>query len=342
MRVQKLFFALVLVMGIVGAQNRWEEVLTTRLYHHNVWPNSQTFSFDDIHFVDSLYGWAVGWRTDMAGNIGFLIIATTDGGRTWFLQYKQANYTSMKAIFFVDRQRGWTAGGAGYGFYTTDGGRNWTAKNPGHGGMIFLDMYFVGDYGWVVGNPGLIWKTTDFGQNWTSVVAAAAGGWFNSVIFIDRFTGWVCGYMDTLGQMGTGVIKKTTDGGETWFAQYIDTTQFMNDIDFIDALNGWAAGDEGTILKTTDGGATWFSLSSPTSNSVNNIDFTDLNNGWIHGQSSYYPGNVIWHSTDGGNTWEEEMRHHYFESRYLTELFALDSLNAWTLKYNKIFRYIGK
>jgi photosystem II stability/assembly factor-like uncharacterized protein len=52
----------------------------------------------------------------------------------------------------------------------------------------------------------------------------------------------------------SSIIKKTTDGGNTWNNIYVGTT--VKDFYFSDLNNGWAIEDH-NILKTVDGGNTW-------------------------------------------------------------------------------------
>ena len=74
--------------------------------------------------------------------------------------------------------------------------------------------------------------------------------------FIDANNGWIAGaYVDD------GEIWKTTDGGATWSLQFVDDFSNFDDIDMIDATNGWAIGDR--IYKTTNGGATWSASELP-------------------------------------------------------------------------------
>ena len=57
------------------------------------------------------------------------------------------------------------------------------------------------------------------------------------------------------GDVGTGLILHTTDGGDTWDAQESGTSDSLASIHFVDSNVGWAVGLYGTILHTTTGGA---------------------------------------------------------------------------------------
>jgi photosystem II stability/assembly factor-like uncharacterized protein len=42
-----------------------------------------------------------------------------------------------------------------------------------------------------------------------------------------------------------------------WAAQESGTTEWLNDLQFIDNMHGWALGEKGSIVATVDGGETW-------------------------------------------------------------------------------------
>ena len=75
----------------------------------------------------------------------------------------------------------------------------------------------------------------------------------------------------------------------------------LQDVDFIDAMNGWAVGSDGLILQTTDGGKTWTQTIIETERPVYfwNVYFRDENVGFITGTRG-----TILKTADGGQTWE--------------------------------------
>jgi photosystem II stability/assembly factor-like uncharacterized protein len=75
----------------------------------------------------------------------------------------------------------------------------------------------------------------------------------------------------------------TSDGGLTWFPQRSNVEVDLLDVKFVNAVEGWAAGSEGTLLHTTDAGRHWAAESSGTSHLIQRLFFVDQNHGWAVG-----------------------------------------------------------
>lgn len=73
-----------------------------------------------------------------------------------------------------------------------------------------------------------------------------------AITFTDDRHGWITG--------ADGVLLRTADGGETWWAQNppLETSVHLHAIAFArgDARVGWIVGNAATIFATTDRGAT--------------------------------------------------------------------------------------
>jgi photosystem II stability/assembly factor-like uncharacterized protein len=90
--------------------------------------------------------------------------------------------------------------------------------------------------------------------------------------------------------------------------QFEETSYYVNDVSFVSATIGWAAGDThwdstahgfaATILKTTDGGLTWSEQSAAPAQPLEGIDFVDASQGGAVGD-----GGTVLHTADGGVTW---------------------------------------
>ena len=80
--------------------------------------------FNDVHFISSTEGWAVGVQTS-PGTTSY-IVHTTDGGLTWTEQVAPAappDGVTLTGVHFIDSSKGVAIGnyssGSGY-YYTTD------------------------------------------------------------------------------------------------------------------------------------------------------------------------------------------------------------------------------
>ena len=96
-----------------------------------------------------------------------------------------------------------------------------------------------------------------------------------------------------------------------WYQQTLPVSDQINDIFFLDSLNGWAVtngsfigGDTGYILHTVNGGDNWFIQYSRTI-LMDAIQFTDNMTGYIVGNFYAGTGNNILKTTNGGNNWNE-------------------------------------
>jgi len=71
----------------------------------------------------------------------------------------------------------------------------------------------------------------------------------------------------------------------------------INDVTFVDSLNGWAAGNGGAIYVTHNGGQTWSFQVTRVTDDLERIMFTDAQHGFAVG------GQTLLLSTDGGQSW---------------------------------------
>ncbi len=131
-------------------------------------------------------------------------------------------------------------------------------------------------------------------------------------------------------RLGRSVILHTSDGGTTWKRQLITEAQtadaknrrFIEDVNFVSRMVGWAAGYTGTILKTTDGGESWHGQLSPTDAILIRIQFVDDDWGWILAEE----GGEILHTRDGGRTW---VTYHFPATGRVSSLSFRDKFNGW-------------
>jgi photosystem II stability/assembly factor-like uncharacterized protein len=135
---------------------------------------------------------------------------------------------------------------------------------------------------------------------WTVVNTGSEYFW--SSHFVNEYTGWVAG--------SSGKIKKTTNGGATWFYQESGTGESIIYINFLNTNTGWIAAHGGVIKKTTDGGDTWNMQTSGISANTFQTSFADSQVGWFSSDAG------VKKTTDGGATWNLNLDHYGIYSVY--------------------------
>lgn len=115
----------------------------------------------------------------------------------------------------------------------------------------------------------------------------------NDIYFVNESTGWFVSH--------SGLIKKTTDGGQNWTIQTSSSQSELKAIQFVDINNGYIVGGGGTVLKTTNSGVNWIQISTGYTGYFYGIDFISTLIGWIVGSDG-----KIFKTTDGGLNWTNQ------------------------------------
>lgn len=268
----------------------------------------------DICFVDTLYGWAVGYNGT--------VMRTTNGGNNWERVETNFNKLISKASF-VDREKGWLMSYYDDTIYNTvDGGMNWdsiaclSSIPPGGG---FYDFVFINDtLGFACGSDAKIVRTTDGGYTWEiRPTPLPASTYFNSIYFINETIGWAA---------GTGsVIIKTQDGGDSWISKTVPVLDFSGfKIHFVNNLRGYIAGYDnghGVLLSTYDGGNIWHYKAF--NNTLYDVYFSSPDTGWVSDSNG-----EIYYTTNSGNNWtlmSESCHNFYFANKQLA--WGISNLN---------------
>src|SRR3954469_15740952 len=81
-----------------------------------------------------------------------LLLVTTNDGAAW-TQRKIADTAGLRAVAFLDQNRGIVAGEDGVIAATNDGGRAWQRRDSGTSENL-TDIQMVGEEGWISGYAG--------------------------------------------------------------------------------------------------------------------------------------------------------------------------------------------
>lgn len=194
-----------------------------------------------IFFFDSLNGF-IG---------GSYIAHTSDGGTSWTRANIDSNMISGFPIYefnFYNRQFGYACGGridiAGVIWRTTDYGLNWTAQGISPDEIFDVSIFDSLNAITLSGDPEGFFgvaklKTTNAGVTWNYEELLFSGLSF-TIDFRTYNEGWsASGYK----------FLFTSDRGENWSEVETPDSSIIYDLQFVNARNGYAVGQDGVILK---------------------------------------------------------------------------------------------
>ena len=193
----------------------------------------------EIDFINSKTGWILSrTSSDTVYTTDNTILYTTNAGHNW-MAIQVPSPGKLNSIDFVDKNEGWVVGLSGTILHTKDGGQIWTQQNSPTS-MPLRSLEFADSlHGWATtysGTTELI-RTSDGGRSW-DIQGFTAGGVF-SIFALNGDEVW---------SAGTGEIKHSSNGFNTWVDDRIQTVENIYDIFFINFFTGWAIGENGAIL----------------------------------------------------------------------------------------------
>ena len=192
---------------------------------------------------------------------------------------------------------------------------------------------FDSNIGWAIGGPinigDHVLRTGDGGQTWTDVTPPEPASPPETPAravshFMDEQTAWAA-YSYFNGGEASGVVWRTTDGGQTWQASalvnWADAGDYFDptDMQFLDRQNGFLLAHLGvgmshdyvSLYRTRDGGANWERVADPALNNLQmscgktGMVFADSQTGWVTGDCyGVAPGVFLQATGDGGQTWQ--------------------------------------
>jgi len=250
----------------------------------------------DIYFLDANTGWVAtqnggavyhttdggaNWTSSIVNglivpnsvrfkdaNTGFVtnnnnnnVYKSTDGGATWV---EISTNTDYQYSTDYDGTNIYSVGRYGTIAKSTDNGSTWTSNSTALTLTQLRMIKFTSDQvGYVAGGTtsgtktGFLLKTINGGTTWDNVGYDFLYQIYSFAIATPNV--WYAG-------SGDNKLYKTTDAGTTFTEQtqttIVSTTTDFNDMDFVDANNGYAVSSGGGIIKTTDG-TNWVTANSP-------------------------------------------------------------------------------
>lgn len=234
-------------------------------------------------------------------------------------------------------------------YHTWDGGVHWEQQNIPTT-RDFFDIFFLDSLkGWTANRLAMIWHTSDGGQYWYWQ-SLGMSKFATRVFFIDSLYGWAAA--------GEAIVIRTTDGGTSPWQQVIidylpaETVDFYG-VSFVNQMKGWMVAGrypeldtggrvvfkqgQGYIVQSEDGGDSWTLQRHDTYYDFFDVKFKDEMEGWVVGGNDSTMEACVLHTTNGGETWNQQTIPN--EARYLRALELIDGNKLWAVGRNGTIIY---
>jgi photosystem II stability/assembly factor-like uncharacterized protein len=229
-----------------------------------------------------------------------LVFHSTDGGVNWERQYISTT-REFYDVFFIDSLKGWTANRLAMIWHTSNGGNSWQWQSLGFSHYATRIFFLDSMYGWAACWHGIVIRTIDGGDEWTQVIIfwlPADTVDFYGVSFVDTTKGWMC----------AGQYPKVR-GGDTIFKK-----------------------GQGFIVHSENGGDSWVLQKRDTIYDFFDTKFKDSLEGWVVGGNDSTTEACVYHTLDGGQTWNLQSVPQ--EAKYLWSLELIDGNKLWAVGRN--------
>jgi photosystem II stability/assembly factor-like uncharacterized protein/tetratricopeptide (TPR) repeat protein len=209
----------------------------------------------------------------------------------------------LRAVAFIDTDRGWAVGDQGVIWRTSNAGRSWELQ-PSGVSCSLTDVFFVDSrHGWIVGGwthpythqtTGVVLRTQDGGETWSHIPGMILPR-LHRVRFFTPRDGVALGASSALFPSG---IFRTIDGGRSWNLMPGSEARHSHTGDMIDMQSGSLAGSQGELVGLA------FGHSQPARTPpLAQRDVRDLRlggaEGWLVGDQG-----LVLVSRNGGSSWQ--------------------------------------
>lgn len=228
----------------------------------------------ELFFLNDSIGWAVGREQvgkdrNNPGQVYEAIKRTTDGGKTWTIQYKELTgkdgYQGLFGVYFANPNMGWVVGDNGSVLRTVDGGKVWERQKIEENVRLRPVWFKDTQNGWIIGSrtseeerTGFLFRTRDGGKEWKLEHTINNVDLFG-ITFSDEKSGWVVGQTEYGAESW---LLHTDDDGKTWSERSVGNLP-VGYVSFLDKDRGVLSPEKEVMFVTTDGGKTWNKQKAP-------------------------------------------------------------------------------
>jgi photosystem II stability/assembly factor-like uncharacterized protein len=252
------------------------------------------------------------------------------GGSTWTKRWSYDN-GYIKRMAFPNEQVGWFVIGHGLvKVQKVDDTLQATVIRNEPARENIESVFFVNEqFGWICGDEGMIFKTDDAGVTWKPQ-RSNTDLRLKEIRFTNPLEGWVSGG-EYRNNKYEGVLLTTRDGGATWAPAEEKKAGNLSPVFFTSAYHGCGIDDDNSIRCTNDG-ETWRVAYKDRGSRKRKVSifFASEKQGWVVGDG-------IWHTSNGGTTWHEQLLLPV-TSHELKNVLFLDNQLGWAQSLEAVWR----
>ncbi len=234
------------------------------------------------------------------------ILASDNGGRTWTTQSSRTS-TNLNAVAFDNGRVGWIVGGSilpyshrsqGIVLRTSDAGKTWSElSNPDLPRLVGIQsltngvLIAWGD--WSSSYQSGLFESRDGGESWTPKSIPSTH--LQCAAWLNESNGVVVDRLSRVHLFANGKPARLLPIGADPSKPILQAT--------VNEHGWWLVGAGGQVYRS-DNGEHWESLQLPGTPSDHQL--ISLNAVAVYGREVWLaglPGNVVWHSSDGGKAW---------------------------------------
>jgi photosystem II stability/assembly factor-like uncharacterized protein len=220
---------------------------------------------NDLAVLENGHIWAVGYNGKDPNEMYY----SKNSGRDWISKSVNSKGMILKALYFLDNQRGWAVGDSGIILATTDGGVSWS-ELPTPTDYPLTKVHFAdAQVGYVASGTewgGEVFRTTDGGEKWEKVYSDLEAGHVFDISVLDQKTAAIA--------INDALVFTTRDGGLTWRKA---DRKFAGaaSVFYTVSRKLWIACRNGGLYNSEDLGETW-KIPSYISDSVKKADWLSI------------------------------------------------------------------
>ena len=271
--------------------------------------------------------------------LSLIFLAVSTQAQKWTKQNPSPTFQNLFGISFPSADTGFICGGNSLILRTIDGGATWEEQNFPFPGRQLHDVNFINNNRGYIPSGRAVYYTFDTGETWSYSTLPGLFSAYEKTSFLGDSTIFAFGLY--------GRIAKSSDMGLSWELFYLAANyeEVHTKVQFANHLTGYIGGkvrfpNEAPIFRRTDdGGQTWQDVAIPSAiKSVADVAVISPDDVWIGSGNSLGGKSNLYHSTDGGLTWNMKIVGNSNSSEGIKRIKFFNALEGYALNSSHLFK----